>query len=267
MSCMPSTGAKNHRRVNTIWMDHSRRTDSFTYEYIARMSFICEWVCHSHMNDIRTIYIVRMSFICEWVVRMSFICEGVVRMSFICEWVVRMSFICEWVVRMSFICEWVVMMNHLHSYKWIIHVGQTHSHMNDIRTSHGTQDLNGCQSVDMTHSCVWDMTHDSFICVLLDLWLIHRCVTRHTWFIWMSHESCHTHVDESWVMPHTHGWVVSHVTHTWMSRESCHTHMNESWVMPHTYEWLMSHATHKWMSHESCHTNMNEWWVMPHTHE
>jgi len=101
------------------------------------------------------------------------------------------------------------------------------------------------------------------------------------------HESCHTFMNDAWVMSHILEWLVNHVTHSsrclgsvrlstmvslltilndssCMTHESHHTFLNGVWVLSHILEWRMSHVTHSWMVYESCHTFLNDLWVMSH---
>ena len=110
---------------------------------------------------------------------------------------------------------------------------------------------------------------------------------NHVTHSWMTHESCHTFLNDLWIMSHIlHAalaacawvqwchcwrswmtrlvWLMSHITHSWMAYEFCHTFWNDVWVTSHILEWFMSHVTLSWMTCESCHTFLNDLWVMSH---
>ena len=141
-----------------------------------------------------------------------------------------------------------------------------------------------CVTLSLTHTHVFDVCHDSFIC---ESWLVHTSAKESLMrdLIQMSHgkKKWVTRVNEP---RFTYKWVMTHIKDVWcffwnhysfecdrMSRvdESCHTcervtrlhphpralfeHMNDSC---HTYQYIMSLI---WMSHVTCKWVMSHMWM------
>jgi len=99
------------------------------------------------------------------------------------------------------------------------------------------------------------------MCVWHDSWFIHINRVCRVTHLWMSHKSSNTHMNESWVMSHTHEWIF---TTDWRPLRSCVTWLVGisficEWVCPtwmimsHTHAWILTVVT-DWRPLRSCGT-------------